>query len=246
MALYLTSSPCDDDVPSGCGLPCIFFHRNGFVDSLCRRVRPGGRFLAISAWKDDHARNDEMALTFAGCFSYHGMGFTRVDVLDGRNAESAAALVGMADVILLAGGHVPTQNAFFRQIGLRALLAGHPGVIMGVSAGSMNAADVVYAQPEEAGEAIDPAYRRFIPGLGLTDVNILPHYHMVKDNLIDGLRLFEDVTFADSRGHVFYVLADGSYILQEGGHRTLYGEGWRIRDGRMEKLCEDGECLPLP
>ena len=65
MPLYLTSSPCDDDVPAGCNLPCIFFARNGFVDNLRRHVRPGLRFLAIAAWKDDHARNDEMAETFA-------------------------------------------------------------------------------------------------------------------------------------------------------------------------------------
>ena len=241
MPLYLTSSPCDDDVPVGCGLPCIFFHRNGFVENLRRHVSPGGRFLAIAAWKDDHARNDEMALTFAGCFAYHGMAFTRVDVLDSRNATEAAALTAAADVILLAGGHVPTQNAFFRELGLAELLKAHPGVIMGVSAGSMNAAGTVYVQPEEAGEATDPGYRRFIPGLGLTEVNILPHYHMVRDNIIDGLRLFEDVTFPDSRGRAFIALADGSYILQEGGVRTLYGESWVIRDGVMEELCRDGE-----
>ena len=241
MTLYLTSSPCDDAVPAGCGLPCIFFGQNGFVENLRRHVVPGGRFLAIAAWKDDHARNDEMALTFAGCFAYHGMGFMRVDVLDSRNAAEAAALVKAADVVLLAGGHVPTQNAFFREIGLVELLAGHPGVIMGVSAGSMNAAGTVYAQPEEAGEATDPAYRRFIPGLGLTEVNILPHYYMVRDNVIDGLRLFEVVTFPDSCGHAFHVLPDGSYILQEGENVTLYGEGWVIRDGMMHKVCENGE-----
>jgi len=31
----------------------------------------------------------------------------------------------------------------------------------------MNCADTVYAQPEEPGEAVDPDYQRFIPGLGL-------------------------------------------------------------------------------
>ena len=245
MPLYLTSSPCDDDVPAGCDLPCIFFRRNAFVDNLRRHVRPGGRFLAIAAWKDDHARNDEMAATFAGCFAYHGMAFAQTDVLDSRNQARAAELVAASDVILLAGGHVPTQNAFFREIGLRALLTDYPGVIMGVSAGSMNAADLVYAQPEEAGEAIDPSYRRFIPGLGLTQHNILPHYNMVRDNLLDGMRLFEDITFGDSAGRTFYVLEDGSYILEEGGGARVYGRSWTIRDGVMSPLCMEGECRAL-
>lgn len=245
MPLFLTSSPCDDNVPVGVTLPCIFFTRNDFVDNLCRHVQEGTRFLAIAAWKDDHARNDEMAATFAGAFAYHGMGFSRMDVLDSRNQADAAARVAAADVILLAGGHVPTQNAFLREIGLRELLADRERVIVGVSAGSMNAADTVYAQPEEPGEAVDPAYQRFIPGLGLTRRNILPHYHMVKDNVIDGLRLFEDVTFGDSHGQTFYVLADGSYILSDGGGERLYGEAWIIRDGAMRRICEDGQSIPL-
>lgn len=245
MILFLTSSPCDDNVPQGCDLPCIFFERNGFVANLRRYVQPGGRFLVIAAYPDDHARNDEMAATFAGCFAWHGMAFSQVTVLDSRCPERAAELVAGSDVILLAGGHVPTENAFFRAIGLRTLLTGYRGVIMGVSAGSMNAADTVYAQPEEAGEATDPAYQRFIPGLGLTTVNVLPHYQMVKDNLIDGLRLFEDVTYADSHGHTFYVLEDGSYILQESGRCTLHGTGYALRNGVMTSICTEGQAVVL-
>ena len=245
MILFLTSSPCEDNVPESVRLPCIFFERNGFAANLRRFVQPGGRFLVIAAYPDEHARNDEMASTFAGCFAYHGMGFSAVNVLDSRNQADAAGLVQSSDVILLSGGHVPTQNAFFRQIGLRELLADYPGVVMGVSAGSMNAADTVYVQPEEAGEAIDPDFVRFTQGLGLTDKNILPHYNMVRDNILDGMRLFEDITYPDSRGHSFYVLMDGSYILEHDGESTLYGEGYLLHNGVMERICEEGASVPL-
>ena len=245
MILFLTSSPCDDDVPQGCELPCIYFERNAFVANLQRFVAPGGRFLVIAAWPGDHARNDEMADTFAGCFAWHGMGFKQVDVLDSRNQERAAELVAQSDVILLAGGHVPTENAFFKEIGLRELIVGYAGVIMGVSAGSMNAADTVYVQPEEAGEAIDPNFVRWTQGLGLTDKNILPHYNMVRDNILDGMRLFEDVTYPDSAGHPLYVLMDGSYILETNGTSTLYGESYLLHNGVMEPICNEGESIAL-
>ena len=245
MILFLTSSPCDDDVPQGCELPCIYFERNAFVANLQRFVAPGGRFLVIAAWPGDHARNDEMADTFAGCFAWHGMGFAQVDVLDSRNQERAAELVAQSDVILLAGGHVPTENAFFKEIGLRELIVGYAGVIMGVSAGSMNAADTVYVQPEEAGEAIDPNFVRWTQGLGLTDKNILPHYNMVRDNILDGMRLFEDVTYPDSVGHPLYVLMDGSYILETNGTSTLYGESYLLHNGVMEPICNEGESIAL-
>ena len=245
MTLFLTSSPCDDNVPKGCELPCVYFERNEFVANLRKYVAPGGRLLVIAAWPDDYARNDEMAQTFAGCFAWHGMGFSQVDVLDRRNVERADELVAASDVILLAGGHVPTENAFFKAIGLRELLVGYKGVIMGVSAGSMNAADTVYVQPEEAGEAVDPHFVRWTQGLGLTDKNILPHYNMVKDNILDGLRLFEDVTYPDSAGHPLYVLPDGSYILEADGASTLYGEAYLLHNGVMEYICREGESITL-
>lgn len=245
MTLFLTSSPCDDNVPEGCELPCIYYERNGFVENLRNYVAPGRRFLVIAAWPDAHARNDEMAQTFAGCFSWHGMGFSSVAVLDDRNAEYAAELIASSDVILLSGGHVPTENTFFKEIGLRELLVGYKGVIMGVSAGSMNAADTVYVQPEEAGEAVDPQFIRWTQGLGLTDKNILPHYNMVKDNILDGMRLFEDVTYPDSVGHPLYVLPDGSYILEADGESTLYGEAYLLHNGVMERICSEGESLTL-
>ena len=245
MTLFLTSSPCDDNVPKGCELPCVYFERNEFVANLRKYVAPGGRLLVIAAWPDDHARNDEMTQTFAGCFAWHGMGFSQVDVLDRRNVERADELVAASDVILLAGGHVPTENAFFKAIGLRELLVGYKGVIMGVSAGSMNAADTVYVQPEEAGEAVDPHFVRWTQGLGLTDKNILPHYNMVKDNILDGLRLFEDVTYPDSAGHPLYVLPDGSYILEADGASTLYGEAYLLHNGVMEYICREGESITL-
>lgn len=245
MTLFLTSSPCEDNVPEGCELPCIYFERNGFVANLQRYVAPGGRFLVIAAYPDDHVRNDEMAQTFADCFAWHGMGFSAVNVLDSRNQERAPELIAQSDVIMLAGGHVPTENAFFKAIGLRALLADYPGVIMGVSAGSMNAADTVYVQPEEAGEAIDPRFVRWTQGLGLTDKNILPHYNMVRDNILDGLRLFEDVTYPDSIGRPLYVLPDGSYILESEGVSTLYGEAYLLHNGVMELICREDESITL-
>lgn len=113
------------------------------------------------------------------------------------------------------------------------------------SAGSMNCADVVYAQPEEEGESVEPGYERFLPGLGLTDMNILPHYQQVKDNILDGARLYEDITFADSLGKEFFALVDGSYLYQDEDCAVLFGEAYRIRNGIMEWLTKENECWEL-
>ena len=117
-------------------------------------------------------------------------------------------------------------------------------MVLGISAGSMNMAEVVYAQPEEPGES-GPDYQRFIPGLGLTNIQICPHYQKVKDYLVDGLRLFEDITYPDSMGKCFYALPDGSYIYQDEHHQLLCGEGYRIRDGVMHRLTNTDETVEI-
>lgn len=109
----------------------------------------------------------------------------------------------------------------------------------------MNCADTVYAGPELEGEAIDPLYERWIPGLGLTDINILPHFQSLVGECLDGLRLIEDITFADSIGHEIVALNDGSYIMLVDGQATVYGEAYVIRDCHQRQICKDGESLLL-
>lgn len=109
----------------------------------------------------------------------------------------------------------------------------------------MNCASTVYAQPELEGEAVDPDYRRFIPGLGLTEHMVVPHYQMLCGTVLDGLRVIEDITLPDSVGHRFFLLPDGSYILEEAGSATLYGEAYLAKDRTIEQICRQGECLRL-
>ena len=45
----------------------------------------------------------------------------------------------------------------------------------------MNCAEIVYAQPEMSGEAVDPNYKRFLKGLNLTKYQIIPHYESIKN-----------------------------------------------------------------
>lgn len=240
MKLFLTSSPCIPNADRALLNPV-----NGFVERLRRALVPNPRVLFICSHPDSHDLTDRYAQDMFDAFAEADIPFGQLGVLDGRNAVEAERLIYASDFIILAGGHVPTQNAFFQSIHLSELLEGYDGVIMGISAGSMNAARWVYAQPEMSGEAVDPGYERWLCGLGLTDVNILPHYQMIKDDLLDGMRLFEDITFADSIGHSFYVLVDGSYLYRDEHEETIYGEARLIRDCTMKALTSKGEHIHL-
>ena len=241
MHLFLTSSPCDDNVPQGVCLPCILDARNGFVNRLAACWKPDSRAVLVSADPCNADLNDEMAQTFAGALAYHGLTLRDMTLIDARNEQDAARIVTLADFLILAGGHVPTQLAFFEQLGLRALLRELTGTVLGISAGPLN----VYVQPELPGESLDPAFVRFAPGLGLTGFMLLPHYQRARHFTLDGRRLYEDITYADSMGRALIALGDGSYIEQHGGRATLYGEAYRIADGRLTQICREGEALEL-
>ena len=236
MVLFLTSSPCVIGAPRA-----ILNPANGFVDRLREVLPQWPRVLIVSSNPEDRDNACGFANDMAVTFAEYGMPMGGFQVLDGTTADEAEYLVETSDLIILMGGHVPTMNQFLQEIGLRELLAGYEGVVMGISAGSMNCADVVYAQPEEEGEGIDPDYEKFIPGLGLTDVNVLPHYQQVKKNILDGMRLYEDITYADSMGNTFYAMVDGAYYYQDDEEAVFFGKVGRLQDGVLKWICSEGK-----
>lgn len=238
MTYFLTSSPCVEGSPA---LNPV----NGFVEELRKALPELCSTLFVCSDPDQPSLTYGFAEDMRDSFAEIGVTLTDVTVLERENQDQCEELTASAQLIILCGGHVPTQNKFFQEIGLREQLQGWDGVLMGVSAGSMNAADLVYAQPEEPGEAIDPEYQRFLPGLGLTQYNIIPHYNQDKDWLLDGMRLYEDITYADSMGHKFYVLVDGSYILGRDGQEELRGEAYLIENGVLTQLSRENEIIAL-
>lgn len=219
--------------------------KNQFPQLLRQRWRQKARVLIISAFPENIPANIEMRDFMEEAMKKTGLSLSAVDLWDERTSDYRPEILHSYDVIYLGGGHVPTENAYFQRIGLREMIQDFDGIIIGISAGTMNMAGTVYAQPEEAGEALDPDYQRFIPGLGLTDLNILPHLQMIRGMELDGMKIIEEITLGDSFGHEFLGLPDGSFVLSEEGLETLYGEGWQIRDGQIVQICSEGESLIL-
>ena len=225
MTLFLTSSPSGCPFEPGPAVP-VLDRRNHFLENL-RAVWPDHpvRGLAIAADPHAYAQNDEMCRVFLQSFADAHLPLTELVPCDARNQEEIGTLLPRSGFVMLCGGHVPTQNHFFAQLGLPGLFHNYHGIVLGVSAGSMNAARLVYAAPEEPGEAADPGYCRWLNGLGLTKTRILPHYQFIREHILDGQRM-EDIALADSRKRHFLALPDGSYLMCSDGHEALYGKAW--------------------
>jgi len=244
MKAILTSSLGGSIKENGKRIPTTLIEENGLLDRIKSVWPENARIVMICGSPNDYDKNDSVYNCLKQAFALSGLSLSSFEKCDARNEEIIERL-GDMDVIILAGGHVPTQNAFMNKLCLREKIRKYSGVIIAWSAGSMNCADIVYAGPEWEGEAIDPNYQRWIWGLGLTKVNIFPHFQNLKEEILDGLRLIEDITYADSMGHEILALNDGSYIVIDDGMETLYGEAYSIKDGCQKQICKNGDSLIL-
>lgn len=215
---------------------------NGLCDKVKAIWPENAGVLLIFASPDNYERNDSIYACYKESLSLSGLSVSSFEGCDARN-EATVEHLDEIDVIILAGGHVPTQNAFFARLKLKERLESYQGIVLAWSAGSMNCAKTVYAAPEIPGEAVDPNFERFIPGLGLTETKIFPHFQSLTEEMLDGLRVIEDITYGDSRGQEFLALNDGSYLMIVDGKETVYGEAYCIKDGCQELICRAGEAI---
>ena len=239
MVTFLTSSPTKEltrEFPRPALYEC-----NGFIHRLKEEWQGEGRCIMIAAFPGDHPRNDEMTDYYRQAVENAGLTVACFELWDDRREPLSRGELQSYDAVFLAGGHVPTERRWFESISLREKLEGYSGLLIGTSAGSMNAAEVVYAWPEEPGESMDPNHQLFFPGLGGARTMVLPHYQKMKDNWLDGRRLMEDITCSHSYGQRFLAIPDGSYVLAKEGQETVYGEAWLVAEGAITLFCRQEE-----
>ena len=187
----------------------------------------------ISAWPDDHARNDDDSDGMHEMFAERGMAFTTHHVIDRRTSGAEAVkLVREADCIFLMGGESTWQMSLICDLGLVSELQESRAVILGVSAGSMNLGKHV----AEIWES-----KAFYEGIGLTDITIKAHYTESEwfVPLLKELSMDHPIIAMEDESAIF--INDESIKLM--GHMYLFDKGeqydedvsrrW-IREGRYD------------
>lgn len=221
-----------------------FSNENGILDLLKKETKKYDNFLFVAS--DEY--NSDLTDIYAGVtiesFALT-LPFKNYDILDYRTKSKAIELIKNADLIYLSGGHLPTQNKFFNDINLKSLIKNSSAVIIGGSAGSMNCADKVYCPPELDGESLEKNFKRYLNGLGLTNINILPHYNDFCEFILDEKEYIKEIILPDSYKTKILAINDGSYIIIKDGKSTLFGEGYAIENGKIIKICENNQKLEL-
>lgn len=209
-------------------------NENHLVDNIKRLLKSDKRIVFVANNKDEHFVNDEKSRRVFKSFKKAGLNFQEKIILDSRNQDQAKDIILGADIVILSGGKCLCEIEFFDDIELSEILKQYNGIVIGISAGSMNLCNTVANFPEELVDKDEP---RWLDGLGFYDEIIIPHFdgnnYQFKLQEID---VVNEYILPMSNHHDFIGLPNGSYILIENGKPNLYGNAFRISQGKVSPL----------
>ncbi|MDO4962692.1 MAG: Type 1 glutamine amidotransferase-like domain-containing protein [bacterium] len=241
MILFLASNIGGIKKENGKKYPVKFFEKNNFLNNLKKYLDCTKKFVLISSNPDDYEKNDLFLNIDIEALRLSDLIFDEYVILDRRNANSAESILKDANLIFLSGGNTLIQNKFFNQINLKKYLTNTNSVIVGISAGSINAAKNVFNSPESEDDLNNSPY---LQGLELTNINVEPHFDL--NNLTnDSKKIQIDSILSESNKRVLYGLTDGAYIIKNNSNCILYGESYKINHGSITKLCGDDNFLVI-
>ena len=218
---------------------------NHFIDRL-KLISPKiNTFVFVASNPDGTLKTDDYANTIVQALNLDDFEINNLIIVDHRFNGDLEKTILSADVVFLAGGNVPTQNDYFKEINLKSILNKYDGVVIGQSAGSMNCNKIVYAQPEEDEEFDDVNFERRISGLGLVDFTIMPHMNSANEVDELGHPSVMQMCLEDSYDMPHYGICDYGFIEVVNNKATAYGRTMLIKNGECIELCGDRECIEV-
>lgn len=201
---------------------------NGFNDKTAelfrQKIGKRNKFAFVaSEFEKEHEKTDHYFHFFLNMFEEKGIHFKEAYVVDGRmTAKEAQNAVAEADVVWLSGGDTPTQFRYFQKYGLDMMIKKQEGVIIGMSAGSINLAETSICTLSCKHDK-----QEIYKGLGCVNISVEPHF--VRSELSDELLEL-------SRKYTIYGLCDESMIICTDDKVEFWGEIYKISNGTIEPI----------
>lgn len=197
---------------------------NDFSKVLRKYIKTGMKFAFVaSEFENIHEKTDWYCNQFLKMFSDCGITFGSVDVIDSRmSKEKAQDTVRNADVLWLAGGDTPTQFAYLESYGVIPCIREHKGVVIGMSAGSINMAKTAICTLTCEHDRLE-----IYEALGLVEFSVEPHFD--KDNITDELLVL-------SEEYPLYGIYDDSAIISTEGNTSYIGDIFFIDNRHITRV----------
>ena len=197
---------------------------NEFSSLLKKYLKTSMRFVFVASEFDNiHEKTDLYCTKFLKMFSDCGINFETVNVVDGRVSKATAKdMIMDADVLWLAGGDTPKQFAYLEYYGLIQCIREHKGIIIGMSAVSINmsktAVCTLTCQHNEL---------KIYEALGLVEFSVEPHFD--KDNITKELLVL-------SEKYPLYGICDDSAIICTEDNTFYIGDIFFINKGEITSV----------
>lgn len=233
MRLFLASNIGGIKKENGKKVPVSFFENNNFLKNMKESINDYDKFVIIASDADNYEQNDYYLKLDMDVLAMSGINFKENVVLDNRNKDDIANVLKNSSLIFLSGGDTLKQNIFFNEINLKEYIKNIDTCIVGISAGAINSAKIVFNSPEEEKDLTNPS---ILEGLGLTTINVEPHFDCDKISKIQ-----MDAILKESNNRVIYGLPDKSYIF----NNKVYGKCYRVYKENIELISNDDEVVEV-
>lgn len=233
MRLFLASNIGGIKKENGKKVPVSFFENNNFLKNMKESINDYNKFVIIASDADNYEQNDYYLKLDMDVLAMSGINFKENVVLDNRNKDDIANVLKNSSLIFLSGGDTLKQNIFFNEINLKEYIKNIDACVVGISAGAINSAKIVFNSPEEEKDLTNPS---ILEGLGLTTINVEPHFDCDKISKIQ-----MDAILKESNNRVIYGLPDKSYIF----NNKVYGKCYRVYKENIELISNDDEVVEV-
>lgn len=201
---------------------------NGFPkaleDILHQNIKRQSKFAFVaSKFELNHEKTDRYFSFCLSMFHHSDINFIQSRVIDDRmSAEQMRKEIETADVVWLAGGDTQAQFQYLHKYGLIPILRKHKGIIIGMSAGSIN-----MAQTAICTLTCGHKYFEIYPALGLVDLSVEPHFD-IKEPIDELLKI--------SYEYPLHGLCDNGVIIYYQDRNIYIGDIYLIDKGKITKI----------
>lgn len=233
MKLFLASNIGGVKKENGKKISVNFFENNNFLKNMKESIKDYNKFVIIASDPDNYEQNDEYLKLDINALALSKLYFKENVILDNRNKDDIDNILNNSSLIFLSGGDTFKQNNFFHNINLKENIKKTDACIVGISAGSINSAKIVFNSPECEEDLTNPT---ILEGLDLTTINVEPHFDCENLNKIQ-----MDAILKESNNRVIYGLPDKSYIF----NNKIYGKCYRVYKGNIELISNGDEIVDV-
>lgn len=189
---------------------------------LKKDIKNNDTIVFIATTFDDYEKNDLYYNNLIKHFKNIDITFYKAYLIDNRVAKDLAKdYILKSNIIFLMGGDTKKQIDSVKEYDLFEILKSKEGIILGVSAGSMNQSSRVVYKNDYNNYVIED-----YEGLGYIDINIYPHLDF---NNIDYLKeVFEVSNYTKT-----VALPNDSFIRIENNNIDFVGEYYTIQNSKI-------------